>query len=134
MQTCLEESVAVADVVALGILNSQKSRLDIGRVGVQIGEMNGGQITTAIEEKFAVVERLLANPIKQLQAIAALVEIGVALAAAARGPAAVLNHDGVSMRVLRLQGGVVDGLRGIRGAHDDDRELTLWLRQLNKGE
>ena len=47
VQSGFEETVAVQDIVAFGILHRQESGLDVRRIGVQIGVMDRGQITAA---------------------------------------------------------------------------------------
>ncbi len=98
---------------------------------VQIGVMYGSQITSANGIDFALIEGLLADPFKGVEAVLPFVDVWDAIAFAAAASTAVLRDDGVAMGVLLLEVGHVDFLADIWIAAEDDGEGACFGRQLD---
>ena len=131
VQPDLKKTVPIDDVVAVTVLNRQNGAFDIRRVGVDIQEMDTGQIASAAQKNLAVVKGQLPYPLQKRQSVRAFRGVRDPVALAASAPPAMLRNPDIAVRGPPLTGerlGLDPLVFDIRVALDDNRALHAVRR------
>ena len=128
MEAAFHETVTVGDVVADGILHAENGAFDVWLMRVKISVMHGCQVTSAEEIDFALIEGLLADPFKGVEAVRPFIDVSDAIAFAAAATATMLGDYGLAMSILLLEVFHIDIFTYIWRAAEDNGKGTCFGR------